>query len=199
MLIGDQPHVDDATLEVLAEALASGGSVLEYGSGASTVFFANRAGHVFSVETDELYAKHVRQAVVALPACTVVMHANIGPVEAWGMPIFKSASRRRRTNWEEYPDAPWTIWEASGAAQPCVVFVDGRFRVASAAASLLRLIDQPEALVLVDDYATRPEYWVLETVADAEATDGRSVVLRPRPDQATRTQAVRDSFAHDWR
>jgi hypothetical protein len=57
--------------------------------------------------------------------------------------------------------------------------VGGRFRVACVLESLLSLSPLSNTQILLDDYAERPHYQVVERFADLEMA-GRMAVLRPR-------------------
>jgi hypothetical protein len=198
-VLGATPFLDAATLEVFTRELAGKGLIIEYGSGASTLLAAQRAEQVISVETDRRYAAAVQAAADAAGAHVRVVHVDIGVVGEWGVPASKTATTRRLLKWSRYPHAPWELLASRNLPLPGFVLVDGRFRVASAAASLLRLAATPQTRVLVDDYQVRPEYWAIEAVADVVERAGRSVLFAPRDGQEERLQLMVQEYQDDWR
>ena len=126
-------------------------------------------------------------------ATMVYCYVDIGATAQWGAPLLKVGTGRQRRRWARYP---WRPWEVS-TATPDVVLVDGRFRVASVAATMLRA---PRARILVDDYTDRPFYWAVDAVGERVAQAGRMVEFRRREAIGDDDLlAVVDAFAADWR
>lgn len=193
-VVGDHPHLDDAGLEHFGKALAQARVYLEYGAGGSTVQASRTADVVISAETDPDYLDAVRRAVGDAPAQMVYCHADIGTTVEWGIPLVKIGTAKQRVLWAGYP---WIPWDAPGSQVPDLVMVDGRFRVASAAASMLRA---PDVRILFDDYLDRPFYWSIDAVADRVAEAGRLVEFR-RKDAVSDEDMMRvvQAFVGDWR
>ena len=78
-----------------------------------------------------------------------------------------------------------------------VILIDGRFRVASAAASMLRA---PAARILFDDYTDRPFYWAVDAIGDRVAQAGRMVEFgRKASTTDGDLHLVVEAYAADWR
>jgi hypothetical protein len=54
--------------------------------------------------------------------------------------------------------------------EPDLIFIDGRFRVAT---FLMSLINAPGAKIIFDDYMDRPEYQIVETILPLSYSVGR--------------------------
>ena len=134
LIMDARPHIERPVLtlpepeaEALRAAYGAADTILEYGSGGSTVMAAEMPGkHVTSVESDRGWARMMRDWFRANPpaeGCAVdVVWADIGPTRDWGHPADDSA-------WRNFPDYPLKVWRRSGFRHPDVVLVDGRFRI----------------------------------------------------------------------
>lgn len=146
----------------LRAAYAAAGTVLEYGSGGSTLMAAECGAQVWAVESDAAWAEMM---VAALAGTTGrILHVDIGPTGEWGRPVDDSGFR----NW---PDYALKIWEMPGFAHPDVVLVDGRFRLACFLTVAYR-ITRPVTLYF-DDYTPREAYHKAETLARPTEIIGR--------------------------
>lgn len=150
-------------------------SILEYGSGGSTVFAAREtSARVFSVESDRKWAEdlsaHLRSEGIDRPD-VVVSWCDIGRTRGWGQP----AEPGRWGQFYQYPLHPWTI---PGFA-PELVLIDGRFRMACLAAVMLHC-SRPTT-VLIDDYARRKVYHAVEEVVQPSGMIGRMARFEIEP------------------
>jgi hypothetical protein len=147
----------------LRGAYEGASTILEYGSGGSTLMGAELPGKViWSVESDAAWAARMQGWLEAHPPVAEVRirHVDIGPTRRWGHPAGKA-------DFERYPRYPLSVWDAPGFPHPDVVLVDGRFRVGCFLATLFR-IRRPVQLYF-DDYRGRRAYHVVEDfVAPAE-------------------------------
>jgi hypothetical protein len=139
-------------------------SILEYGSGGSTVLAAKIGRPVISVESDKAWAERLSAHLAPISATAQVHHVDIGPTEKWGMP----SRPRFHGRFHRYA---LSVWDRPDLADPDLVLVDGRFRVACLAAVMLRT--KRPTTVLVDDYIDRPHYAGMEKLARREETVGR--------------------------
>jgi hypothetical protein len=128
--------------------------VLEFGSGGSTIIFANKCNSLISVESDFFYARKVKKIVERF-AHVEIFWVNIGPTKSFGNPI-SSLETIFRNRWHKYSMRPWI----EGARNVDLVFIDGRFRVSCAMQCFLN-IDCNFVLVF-DDYFSRNEYHSVE-------------------------------------
>ena len=162
--------------EAVRAAFERAGTILEYGSGGSTVMAAEMPGKtVVSVESDAAWARGMQAWFADHPPAegtTIeVLWADIGPTKEWGHPAEDSG-------WRRYARYPLKVWERAGFA-PEVVLVDGRFRVGCALAALFRA---PAPLTLMfDDYAPRHHYHVVEDYLGRPDMVGRMAVWKVTP------------------
>lgn len=171
---GSGPTAPELTLpqaeaDWLRAAYAEAGTILEYGSGGSTVMAADMPGKtVFSVESDvEWLAGLARWFVQSPPRSRVVLHhGDIGPTGKWGHPEGEAA-------WRRFHGYPVSVWDRADFIHPDVVLVDGRFRAACLLTVLFR-ITRPVSLYF-DDYTDRPHYHRIEKFAKPRETRGRMV------------------------
>jgi hypothetical protein len=183
----------DRYLELLDDAAG----YVEYGAGGSSVCASERGVPTISLETDRNYAAAVRGKLGDASSVEVLV-ADIGGTGAWGIPLHQWPSAKLRKKWMAYPDGPWLHLAAHEIPVPELVLVDGRFRVSSAATSILALAGT-EARVFVDDYTTRPNYWALEAVAPIDEIVGIAAIFRPPAKSEKCARALIEEFALDWR
>ncbi len=151
----------------LRAAYAEAATVLEYGSGGSTVMAAGMADKtIFSVESDaDWLAGLQRWFAIDPPRSRVVLHhGDIGPTVKWGHPEGIS-------HWRQFHAYPTSVWDRPDFEHPDVVLVDGRFRAACFLTVLFR-ITRPVSLYF-DDYTARPHYHRIERFAKPVETRGR--------------------------
>lgn len=151
------------------------GSILEYGSGGSTVFAARETtARVVSIESDQLWAAnllaHLKAEAIDRPGIAVHW-CDIGPTRGWGQP----GNARRWGQFHTYPMLPWSIADFS----PDLVLIDGRFRTACMAAIMLHC--KRPTTVLIDDYTRRPAYHVVEQLVPLSGTIGRMARFEIEP------------------
>ncbi len=178
--VGSSPWLDPPALARWRQAIAGTEVYLEYGSGGSTVEAVSSAAHVVAVDTDRAFLSATgdvpsrRRGAGRLH----MVHVDIGVTGKWGRPILLDPSKPRLARWRRYPSAPWDLLSTLGLT-PGFILVDGRFRVASVLESFLRLPDQADCLLMLDDFHKRPRHYepVLKFASDVE-TVGRALTFR---------------------
>jgi hypothetical protein len=147
------PDVQDFVTEEYARA----GTILEYGSGGSTVVAAQAGARTFTVESDAAWGRNIERWLDSRGlGQNVTLHlADIGPTGAWGKP-----ERTRLVHARRYLRYPHSVWDRPDFRKPDVILVDGRFRVACFLAALARI--ERRTRLLFDDYAGRTDYHVVE-------------------------------------
>ncbi len=165
--------------EALRTAYAAADTILEYGSGGSTVLAAEMEGkHVTSVESDRSWARMMKDWFRANPpaagSSVDVVWADIGPTRDWGHP-------KDDREWRRFPDYPLKVWRRKGFRHPDVVLVDGRFRIGCALATAFS-ITRPITL-LFDDYTKRSWFAKVEEFLGTPHIIGRMAAFEvaPRP------------------
>ena len=163
--------LDDSDRDLLANLYGSVESVFEYGLGESTrLAAAAKLVRYSGVDSDAQYVANSRNSA---PSHFKFYFADIGPTREWGNP--KELLRKQSI---QYQIAPLL----SELRPFDVYFVDGRFRVACVCASILHAskFGGFESVVLMHDYKARPQYHVVETIADVieRSQSGKTVLLR---------------------
>lgn len=151
------------------------GTILEFGSGGSTVLAASAPGKfVISVESDRQWAIDLQLFIdrSALPSPAIVWHVDIGETGRWGRPVSDE-------EWRKFHRYPVSIWSEPFFHHPDVILIDGRFRPACLVAAALR-ISRP-VTVLFDDYFDRPAYHVVERISQPLRAAGRMAEFRLHP------------------
>lgn len=174
----------DEEAALVAEAYEGATTILEYGSGSSTLFASNLSGKcIFSVESSGEWVARLRTSLEKAKTSTVCLyHVDIGPVGDWGHPV-------DATHWFKFHEYPLRIWYEPEFKAPDVILIDGRFRVACFLISLLH-VTKP-TLVLFDDYADRDRYHVVEEFAPLERKVGRMAVFNIAPRNFTKAESLR--------
>ena len=119
--------------------------VLEFGSGASTVWLARRASSVHSVEHDDFWAGRVRDMLRRTPGLRGTPQLHVPAVPGSPAPVVPSgAPSGRGLDFEAYVDLPAGLGTTFD-----LVLVDGRAREESLLRALPLLA--PDGLALLDD------------------------------------------------
>ncbi len=176
---GVQPLVPHMTAEELLLLRAVGGHrrfVVEFGCGGSTAEWL-RLGveRVISIESDAAWVTDLREhpelaGALASKQLTLI-HANVGPTGDWGAP--KGQMQRWPGYWSQ-------IWELPGVSAADLVFVDGRFRVASALNAALHVA--AGVPIVMHDFSGRPHYHAVLEHLEVVALAGSLAVLQRRAD-----------------
>lgn len=162
---------------VLRAAYEAANTILEYGSGGSTVMATEMPGkRIFTVESDQRWAAMMQGYIDAHPPAKDtridLIWADIGATKKWGYPQDLSA-------YLQFPEYPLAVWSRADFVQPDVVLVDGRFRVGCAIAAALST-ERP-VRVLFDDYGPRRRYHMVETYLGKPKLHGRMAEFRVEP------------------
>ncbi len=163
------PHLDDETAGWLANQLRATKLFVEFGCGGSTLMADGLAVPTISVESDPYYAAAVRSAL-SHHETTEILTLDMGITREWGMPMFFAKKKGLR-----YATAPF---ERLGSRSPDLILVDGRYRVACALESAAQVARTGgPSKMLVDDYADRPAYHILEYYLGSPDRIGRAALF----------------------
>jgi hypothetical protein len=169
----------EEAIELLESEMRQSQCYMEYGSGGSTYLAASiPVPAVFSVESDPGWSKAVQSQVKKQESSTrfEMLHVDVGAKpKNWGTP----ENNDRVRDWPAYPLKIWSVMSEAGFS-PDLVLIDGRFRVACFAASIL--YGKPGLTILFDDYVGRtPQYGAVETILKPAKTVSRmQVFVRPK-------------------
>ena len=123
----------------------------EYGVGKSSIWvLQNTTAKILAVDTSEHWINHVRTEANAADRFDVDW-VDLGAIGWAGRPN----NFERRSQFTDYIQSVW-----SRGAEPDLVLVDGRFRVACFLYSLAKA--KPGCTILFDDYTNRPKYHLVE-------------------------------------
>lgn len=139
-------------------------TILEYGSGGSTVLAAKLGKTVFTVESDQDWAERMAHHVASISDRAHVHWADVGPTGPWGVPM-------KPREFRKFSGYALSVWDRPDFEQPDLVLIDGRFRASCLVAVLLRATKP--VTVLFDDYLKRGYYHGVESLARKEETVGR--------------------------
>jgi hypothetical protein len=186
------PRMSRAEAARYASMLQRAETVIEYGAGGTTLL-AVKSGvkRIVSIEADPKWLSRLRRnwriRLAEIGGRLDLRYVNIGPVKRWSMPEGETG----RPLWPAYPIAPW----GTGISAD-LVLVDGRFRVACIAQTVL---NSPSATIAVHDFWDRPYYHDALQILDEVSRAGTLGVFTAKPD--TRQQAVQlfDRFCFDPR
>jgi hypothetical protein len=196
--VPDEPHFDEAAAPYFLSLLADCRFYLEYGSGGSTILAAALNKPFVSVDTDRMFIESLRRKIGSMTATQHLLHADIGLIGPWGIPFPAGKPSLQRLNkWKAYPKTPWPVIDHQDN-YPDLVLIDGRFRVATALTCCIHLSGCSTAQILVDDYADRPSYHVIEKHANLVRMLGRMAVFQPLHGEQSKLNEVIDRYSSDW-
>jgi hypothetical protein len=198
--VSDEPNfgAPEAT-NFFLERLALSRMYLEYGPGASTVAAARNKKHFITVDGDRFYLNAIQKKIERQfgSVSGMFLYANIGLNEEWSNPTIKHPTTRRLNQWKCYPETPWAIIEKK-MEFPDLILIDGRFRVACALVSLKHL-RKFDFILLIDDYAGRPHYRLVEDFAHLASMQGRMAVFEPKQIDPVKINAAIEAAYSDYR
>jgi hypothetical protein len=158
---------------------------VEFGTGGSTVVASTHVKNsIISVDSSREWLDQVRAACASSQTKPELIFIDIGPTGDWGVPIDASTKSR-------WPDYHSKIWKIPDSAAADLYFVDGRFRVACFAQIVLHC--NPNAVIGIHDFNSRPNYHCVREIAREIATAGDISFFRPLPKKEA-AEAMLQSF-----
>ncbi|MEO7222973.1 MAG: hypothetical protein ABIY37_10910 [Devosia sp.] len=179
-----KPAMSPKEIACLQKYLAGAASYVEFGCGGSTLLAVRSpAKRVWSVESDPawmaLIRRHPEITAAEQAGRLTLWHGDIGPTKAYGYPATPWWRLRRPGHRNKWPNYYETIWTQAGTAEADLFLIDGRFRVASGLAVAANCRD--EAVVLVHDFRSRPDYNALLEVYEKIDRVRSLIVLKRKP------------------
>ncbi|HZF61157.1 MAG TPA: hypothetical protein VEZ52_05985 [Desulfovibrio sp.] len=150
-----KPHMSNAEFALLQKYTPTG-TVLEFGAGGSSAFFAERGvEQLITVEADREW---IHQLILGSDTLRQwvkknrwkPIFADIGKIGEWSRPVSKVPS----IQWLNYH---CSVWNYVDIKKVNFVFIDGRFRVACALQYLLRSVSN-DIPVMMHDFWNRECY-----------------------------------------
>lgn len=174
------------------------GQYLEWGVGGSTRLVSHLGvERIRGIETDrnwiEVLASESDLAAGISRGRVELIHVDLGPTRSWGFP--KSPCNPGQAS-------AYHLWQVLSVASesngnPIAVFIDGRFRVACAAAACGLL--PAGSTIIVDDYADRDHYGAIRDLTREMTIIGRAAMWNIPESVSRGWQAVLNAFAADPR
>lgn len=163
--------------------LAGAKTYAEFGMGASSKWVDTHTNaEIHAVDTAKEWVDEVRKATHR-PGHSF-HHVDLGRVREWGYPI----SYENRDRFPDYLNGPFQT-----VGQPDCVLIDGRFRVACFAHTIMMCA--PGTPVLFDDYLNRPFYHVVEEISLPVETDHFQALFEvPKQRDFKKLTELRDAF-----
>lgn len=162
-----QLTLPDEEAKHLREVYSRATSILEYGSGGSTILASQLEGkHIFTVENDLMWAHNMRHVLEQekYPSPAIIHSVDVGETGAWARP-------QNDEHWREFHTYPLSVWDREDFIDPDVILIDGRFRVACFVAAVMKI--RKPTTILFDDYGDRDYYHEVEKLAKPVAMIGR--------------------------
>jgi hypothetical protein len=188
------PMLEPELLEFLKNVISRNDVILEYGSGRSSIWISLKCLRIITVETSRNWANLVkrtkrREGIKNLD----ILVSRIGITGQGGIPIAKKMNRIFWKNNKRFVDSPFRLKIPFN-----LVFVDGRYRLASALTAYMRN-EQSEFLLIVDDYFSDEERFKVlnSTFGNMNFRIGRAAVWKidePRNDRKVSKELLRNAY-----
>lgn len=163
------PWMSDSEIEMILKYLDKNDTMLEWGSGGSTLLFSMKVKKYHSIEHDASWYNNISKAIYSKKNDNVFYHL-VGTDEPLSQPTQKSQI-------QTYIDYVDVLNESKFDK----VLIDGRGR-GWCAEKILKYLHE-DSIVFIHDYWQRPQYRIVEKWYDVvdKITDGQSlVVLKPK-------------------
>ena len=176
------PRMTREEFRLFVELAHHANTIIEYGSGGSTIWSLRNGKRIFSVDSNPDFHRFM----TAIPLVREHIgddlqldFVDIGPTDTWGTPL----SKERQSEWPKYVARPWSRVEASGFSVD-MVLIDGRFRVACCLYSLRKAVEgnAGSPLIVMHDFWDRPEYHVVLPFLIEHKSAGTLASFRVKPD-----------------
>ena len=173
------PRMTREEFGLLAEMANDAWTIIEYGSGGSTVYFLRRNKRVFSVDSNPGF----HQLMMSIPFVSSRIgnglnldFVDMGPTDTWGTPL----STEKSAEWPRYVSQPWS--RVGSGDRVDLVLVDGRFRVACCLYSVQQLVERgwTETPILFHDFWDRKEYHVVLPFLHELKSSGTLAAFKPK-------------------
>lgn len=169
-------HAEEVGL--LEGLLSQASTFLEFGCGGSTLIaIQSQVQRLTSVESDAEWINQLRNHAIVGDAEASgrlnFCHVEIGKTGKWGHPVDRSL----RHSWPKYAAEVWSKIEYT----PDLILIDGRFRAACVAQSLMNTA--PQCKIAIHDVdGNRPSYLEAIQLLDVIAAARTLVVGQRKPD-----------------
>ncbi|MEZ2142839.1 hypothetical protein AAE026_11060 [Bradyrhizobium sp. DN5] len=163
------PRMSEEETALFLSFVRNSRDYVEFGTGGSTVLASK---HVKRSIRSQEWLDRVGGACAECQTQPELMLVDIGPIGDWGFPTDGATKSR----WPDYHSA---IWRYEQSADADLYLVDGRFRIACFAQTVLHC--KPTAIIGFHDFSSRPPYHCVREIAQEIATAGDLSFFLPLP------------------
>lgn len=190
------PHLLRDEYALFKKTFAPAKTVLEYGTGGSTIHFLNTKKTVFSVESNQEFYSYLSAIGLvknSLKKNLSLRYVDLGATNEWGKPV----NNEGQQGWSKYYADVWN--EIDPAVHKVdAIFIDGRFRVACALYAILKILNYQwkDTQIVIHDFWRRKEYHVVLEFLDNVATASQLAVFRVKKNIDTeKVKSMLDQYA----
>ncbi|BAR63487.1 hypothetical protein ACVIWV_010092 [Bradyrhizobium diazoefficiens] len=167
------PRMSEEETALFLSFVRNSRDYVEFGTGGSTVLASKYVKRsIRSVDSSQEWLKRVGSACAECQTQPELMLVDIGPTGDWGFPTDGATKSR----WPDYHSA---IWRYEQSADADLYLVDGRFRIACFAQTVLHC--KPTAIIGFHDFSSRRPYHCVRKIAQEIATAGDLSFFLPLP------------------
>jgi hypothetical protein len=187
-----QPLLTDAEFTLFKKYVDKSETIVEFGSGGSTLYMLEQGKKVYAVENHASFYNEL-QGQIANKQKFFYLFVNTGETSEWGVPVDETPTHQW---WPYYV----TIWEK--ISEPIdFIFIDGRFRVMCALHALKHIeANKWNCVVCIHDFTIREHYHVLLEFFDVvESVDTLVILTVKKEINQMRVRAVMWQHCYDFR
>lgn len=159
---------------------------VEFGAGGST-FVASQyvKRSILSLDSSTEWLDLVQKACAPNPTAPTTIYVNIGTIGQWGYPTDLNTKHL----WPRYCE---NMWAHDDAKRGDLYMIDGRFRVASFASTILNC--NKNAIIMFHDFSSRKEYHLIREIAREIATSEDMSAFVPRANVETIANNIFENY-----
>jgi len=181
-----QPRMSIEETAIFVSFLRHSCGYVEFGAGGSTVVAsASVKDWAIAIDSSTPWIDKVRAACAGARLSPEFLHVDIGQVGNWGVPIDPESKPR----WETYHSA---VWSQAKSAAADFYLIDGRFRVACFAQTVLHCA--PDAVIAIHDFESRRHYHVVKDIGREIARAEDLSFFLPKSHERARAVALLERF-----
>jgi hypothetical protein len=187
-----QPRMSEKEVELFLDFVKCASVYVEFGAGGSTVAASKHVkSRVVSLDSSVEWLDKVRKTCSDNNYNIPELHfIDLGPTGNWGFPTQKDCQDK----WPAYHES---IWSIDGAGDADLYMVDGRFRVACFAQTVLHC--RSDAVICFHDFKSRPHYHAVMEIARQIVTVEDISFFVPMPGKRDLTKSILDTHRFDAR
>jgi hypothetical protein len=180
------PAMSEKELDLFFAFLKNSRNYLEFGTGGSTYAASRHVKQsIISVDSSAEWLDKLRVECANSEIDQKLIYIDIGPVGDWGYPTELSSQPK----WPRYHEY---VWELPESSQADLYLVDGRFRVACFAQTVIHC--RPDALIGFHDFASRKQYHSVYEIAREVATAEDMSFFLPLPDVREKAMKIVEEY-----